>query len=232
MAIKYTWRKVVLPVSDLLDLEKIEENVFRHSPAEPVQRLYGAGVGQAPTAARVRGARLPFLSRHFAAGRPQIPFSTRSTGPGGGSLRPACGCPARLDLHLASFQKESGLRASPKCRWCLTPRVWKMTSRSCCAIPVWSPHAPGWARASFETRSVLGRPWDQTAGAGAAGPYLVEDAGAAAGRPAPAPGAAGLCLGHVAAGYVAVASWQEHFLIGAGRQPGPCHVVSSPVPRR
>ena len=235
---------------ELLDLEKIEENVFRGlSPAEPVQRVFGGQVLAQALVAATRTVAPERLCHSFHAyflrpGDPKIPILyqvDRSRDGGSFTARRVVAVQhgAQIFTLAASFQRsESGFEHQSQMPVVPQPESLEDDQQVLLRDPALAPHIRAWIGRDrpFETRSVLGR-----------GPF-----GAGGDRPArPAVDHIWLktrgalpddsAIHRALLAFVSDMSLLDTALLPHGKsifcrcasgEPRPCHVVSSPVPRR
>lgn len=155
----------------LLDLEKIEDNIFRgHSPAEPVQRVFGGQVlAQALVAAtRTVDAKRPCHSFHAYFLRPGDPGTPilyevdRSRDGASFSARRVVAIQhgAPIFTLAASFQRvEQGFEHQSQMPVVPAPETLEDEQQVLLRDPGLSPIARAWVarERAFETRSVLSR---------------------------------------------------------------------------
>jgi acyl-CoA thioesterase-2 len=156
---------------DLLDLEKIEENVFRGlSPAEPVQRVFGGQVLAQALVAATRTVAPERLCHSFHAyflrpGDPKIPILyqvDRSRDGGSFTARRVVAVQhgAQIFTLAASFQTtESGFEHQSQMPVVPEPQSLEDDQQVLLRDPALAPHVRAWVgrERPFETRSVLGR---------------------------------------------------------------------------
>jgi acyl-CoA thioesterase-2 len=155
----------------LLDLEKIEENVYRGlSPAEPVQRVFG---GQVLAQALVAATRTVGADRHchsfhayfLRPGDPKIPILyqvDRSRDGGSFTARRVVAVQHGLQIFTlaASFQRnETGFDHQSQMPVVPQPEALEDDQQLLLRDPGLAPHIRAWVgrERPFETRSVLGR---------------------------------------------------------------------------
>jgi len=155
----------------LLDLEKLEENLFRGiSPAEPIQRVFGGQVlAQALVAAtRTVGDERPCHSFHayfLRPGDPKIPILyqvDRSRDGGSFTARRVVAIQHGMPIFTlaASFQKvESGFEHQSQMPVVPEPESLEDDQQLLLRDPGLASHIRAWVvrERPFETRSVLGR---------------------------------------------------------------------------
>src|ERR1700743_2835689 len=155
----------------LLDLEKIEENVFRGlSPAEPVQRVFGGQVLAQALVAATRTVAPERLCHSFHAyflrpGDPKIPILyqvDRSRDGGSFTARRVVAVQhgAQIFTLAASFQTaESGFEHQSQMPVVPEPETLEDDQQLLLRDPGLAPHIRAWVgrERPFETRSVLGR---------------------------------------------------------------------------
>jgi acyl-CoA thioesterase-2 len=156
---------------ELLDLEKIEENVFRGlSPAEPVQRVFGGQVLAQALVAATRTVAPERLCHSFHAyflrpGDPKIPILyqvDRSRDGGSFTARRVVAVQhgAQIFTLAASFQTaESGFEHQSQMPVVPEPESLEDDQQVLLRDPALAPHIRAWIgrERPFETRSVLGR---------------------------------------------------------------------------
>ena len=246
----YMSDSALLRLLSLLDLEAIEENLFRGlSPPEPVQRVFGGQVlAQALVAAArtVDAARLchSFHAYFLRPGDPKVPILyqvDRSRDGASFTARRVVAIQhgAQIFTLAASFQRsEAGFEHQAQMPLVPDPESLEDDQQVLLRQTDLAPAARAWIarERAFETRSVLGRgpsgPSGDRPARAAVDHIWLRTRGRRARRSGAAAGAAGFRVRHVAAGHRAPAPRQEHFLRGEGRQPRPCDVVSPALPRR
>jgi acyl-CoA thioesterase-2 len=236
-------QKALASVLVLLNLEPIEEDIFRgESPAGRIQRVFGGQVlGQALMAAArtVEPSRICHsLHAYFLRpGDPRVPILyevDRSRDGHSFTARRVVAIQHGKQIFnlAASFQApEEGYEHQFEMPNVPPPEQLEdeTEARRCSADRIPEGLREWLTRARpFETRPVVidppgdraPRPPYDNVWFRAAGPVPDDQAQAL------------LAFGRDAAFNLAPAAWQEHFLQPAGGEPGPCHVVPSPVPLR
>lgn len=155
----------------LLDLENIEENVFRGtSPAEPVQRVFGGQVLAQALVAATRTVAQNRLCHSLHAyflrpGDPKVPILyqvDRSRDGGSFTARRVVAIQHGLQIFIlaASFQKsEAGFEHQSQMPVVPGPDELEDDQQRLLRDPALAPHIRAWVARErpFETRSVLGR---------------------------------------------------------------------------
>jgi acyl-CoA thioesterase-2 len=156
---------------DLLDLENIEENVFRGtSPAEPIQRVFGGQVLAQALVAAARTVAPNRLCHSFHAyflrpGDPKVPILyqvDRSRDGGSFTARRVVAIQHGVQIFIlaASFQRsEPGFEHQSQMPVVPGPDELEDDQQRLLRDPALAPHIRAWVARErpFETRSVLGR---------------------------------------------------------------------------